>query len=96
MYPGRNQARRDLIEQFFGPVQDALDEREDVEIRAVLAEAVASECLASPDSKRVASGAVRPSDGASQDPSVPPERINPSIVLRCSLIRLRSEHAVVT
>jgi hypothetical protein len=37
---GSYQARRDLIEQFFGPVQDALDEREDVEIRAVLAEAV--------------------------------------------------------
>ena len=51
-------------------MQDALDEREDVEIRAVLAEAVASECLASSDSKRVASGAVRLSDGASQDPSV--------------------------
>jgi hypothetical protein len=37
---GSYEARRDLIEQFFGPVQDALDEREDVEIRAVLAEAV--------------------------------------------------------
>jgi len=37
---GSYQARRDLIEQFLGPLQDALDEREDVEIRAVLAEAV--------------------------------------------------------
>ena len=49
----------------------------------------ASGCLASPDSMSLASGAVRPSDGASQDPSVDSGRINQSTVAACAADSLK-------